>query len=112
VSDKKRKIGGQTTMKKYVNVVGVNHYHGINVVSLGDSVTLRADKENKFDSEAVSVEMSKLGVIGYVSNSLKTRVKGCSSAGNILEKLDPWGSQTGRVVFILDDTFIVEIEVK
>lgn len=95
---------------KLVTVVGVNHYHGM-VVSLNDRIILRADKANKFDAEAVSAEMDKKGIVGYVANSVKTNIIGCSSAGNIVDYADKSFGLSGRVRLILEDCFVVEVEV-
>lgn len=100
-------------MSKCVNVVGYNHYLGKGVFKLGRTYRLVAEPNNKHDNEAVRVEMLNIDreyvMVGYVANSVKTRVLGCSSAGNIFDAVAEEGCAYGEVKFIKDDIIIIEL---
>ena len=62
-------------------------------------VTLVKEPGNNADNEAIKVTMPGLGRIGYVANSVNTRLGESASAGRIYDKIDD-GAQ-GTVVYVL-----------
>lgn len=94
-------------MKRYVAVVGLNHYFGRNVFRLGTALTLIKEADNPHDGEAIKVEIDPVGQVGYVANSTNTVPLGCQSAGRIYDTF--CDSTFGVVRFVLEDTVIAEI---
>lgn len=93
--------------KALITIVGMNHYHGM-VADVGDSVTLKHEPENIYDTESVRVDYDKYGVIGYVANSPKTVVRGTKSAGAIHDKIGYYNS--AKIILVTDDRYIAEVE--
>jgi len=75
---------------RLVSIVGVNHLIQPNILDVGDKVILVKEPENAYDLEAVKVLFSDKHV-GYVANSIKTVMRGCCSAGNILDRIGVGG---------------------
>jgi hypothetical protein len=98
-------------MKKYVNVVG-GHLFNVpkDFVKVGQRVQLEREKDNSHDSEAVLVKLDNFGAIGYVANSVPTVVRGCSSAGNICERIGYYAG--GEIKFMYSGIVIVEVELR
>ena len=86
-------------MKVYFTVAGTNHYHGQDFIEPGMKVKLTKDKKNDFDKEAIKVEMSGLGIIGYVANSPYTVLGESLSAGRLYDRIGK--KAKGRVKMIL-----------
>jgi len=76
---------------RLVSVVGVNHLINPCILDVGDKVTLVKEPENAYDLEAVKVLFYDKHV-GYVANSIKTVMRGCCSAGNILPAISVSGA--------------------
>ncbi|MCQ6561516.1 HIRAN domain-containing protein [Paenibacillus mendelii] len=91
----------------YVAVTGTNHYFGTNFIKIGYPLRLVKDPDNPYDQEAIRVEMTPLGKIGYVANSPHTVAKGCKSAGRIYDTFEV--TLYGVVRFVVKDTVIVEL---
>ncbi len=73
-----------------VNIVGVGHFikpyedYGLR---LGDKVTLRKETDNGYDDEAVAVFKGN-EQIGYVANSVSSKILGCLSAGRLYDRIE------------------------
>lgn len=93
--------------EKYVSVVGLSHYFGVEIFKVGQKVILKKDYENKYDDEAIQAELEMVGKVGYVANSYQTVAKGTRSAGRIYDTFDK--ECMGQVVFIVKDTVIVKL---
>ena len=63
-------------------------------------VTLRKDKENEVDQEAIAVYVKGLGKVGYVANSPYTVLGQSISAGRMYDKIGK--KAKGRVRFVLE----------
>lgn len=75
-------------MKKvYITITGLDHYHGTEFLEPGVRVRLVKDPENKYDHEAIRVEMDGLGKIGYVANSTYTVLGDSMSAGRLYDRI-------------------------
>lgn len=61
----------------YIAVTGTQHYYGADFLKPGQIVHLIKDPDNPHDHEAIKVEMTAIGKIGYVANSPHTVPKGC-----------------------------------
>ena len=73
--------------KVFFTITGVHHYHGDEFLKKGDRVLLIKDFENKYDHEAIRVEMEGLGKIGYVANSCCTVLGESFSAGRLYDRI-------------------------
>ena len=75
-------------MKKvYITITGMDHYHGTDFLENGVKVRLIKDPDNKYDHEAIRVEMEGLGKIGYVANSTYTVLGDSMSAGRLYDRI-------------------------
>ena len=95
-------------MKVYFTVAGTNHYYGQDFIEPGMKVKLTKDKKNDFDKEAIKVEMSGLGIIGYVANSPYTVIGDSMSAGRMYDRIKKHA--TGTVVFVLPKGVLCELD--
>lgn len=93
--------------KKYISIVGIKHYFGVEIFSVGQRLKLTKDYENNYDDEAIMVELESVGKVGYVANSTYTVAKGTRSAGRIYDTFDE--SIYCQVAFIVKDTVIAKI---
>ena len=86
-------------MKKvYITITGLDHYHGSDFLEPGARVRLIKDPENKYDHEAIRVEMEGLGKIGYVANSCHTVLGDSFSAGRLYDRIGQTASAKVRHV--------------
>ena len=93
--------------KKYFTVTGLNFCHGCSFIVRGDKVKLVKEPDNKYDREAIRVEMEGLGKIGYVANSVSTVIGESLSAGRLYDRIGDEAEGTVRYVF--DDAVVCEI---
>ena len=82
--------------KIYFTITGMNHYYGKEIVEKGSKVRLVKEPDNKYDKEAIRVELPGLGAIGYVANSVNTVLGECFSAGRLYEHIKKKGK--GKVI--------------
>ena len=88
-------------MKKiYFTVAGTNHYFGNDFLKPDMKIRLIKEPDNKFDTEAIRIELEGLGVIGYVGNSPFTVVGESYSAGRLYDKIGD--TAEGTVMYVLD----------
>lgn len=75
-------------MKKiYFTITGLCHYYGSDFLEKGMKVKLIKEPYNKFDKEAIRVELKGLGKIGYVANSTGTVLGETMSAGRMYDHM-------------------------
>jgi len=80
---------GKNAMAKiYFTITGTNYRHGSEFLEPNMQVRLVKEPDNKYDTEAIKVEMEGLGKIGYVANSASTRIGESWSAGRMYDKID------------------------
>ncbi len=72
--------------EQYITVTGMNHYYGTEFVKEGMTVKLTKEPDNKYDKEAILVEMEGIGKVGYVANSTHTVIGESMSAGRLYDK--------------------------
>lgn len=92
---------------KFISIVGVKHYFGVEIFSVGQKLKLEKDYENRYDDEAIMVELESVGKVGYVANSTYTVAKGTRSAGRIYDTFEE--TIYCEVAFIVKDTVIAKI---
>lgn len=91
----------------YFTINAVSLFHGIKVFEVNSLIKLVKEPQNKYDGEAIRVELRYAGPSGYVSNSVKTVAKGTYSAGRLYDKI--LDTDYGRVKFILGDSIIAKV---
>ena len=80
-------------------ITGTNHHYGQEFMKPGMRVKLIKEPDNKYDKEAIKVEMDGLGIIGYVANSPYTVLGDSMSAGRLYDKIEEHAN--GKILFIL-----------
>ena len=83
----------------YFTVTGTGYYYGQGFLEPGMRVVLVKDPDNKYDREAIRVELEGLGKIGYVANSPQTVLGESDSAGRLYDKIGDEAS--GEVMYLL-----------
>src|SRR5690625_271155 len=91
----------------YVTVVGGNDFKESKQLQVGEIVRFVKDYDNEYDDEAIAVEMSGIGQVGYVANSTHTVARGTKSAGRIYDTFDDYSF--GIVRFMLKGNAIVKL---
>ncbi|MFY9613036.1 MAG: HIRAN domain-containing protein [Tissierellaceae bacterium] len=93
--------------ERYISIVGIDYYFGADVFSIGQKLTIKKDYDNKYDGEAIVVELDSVGKVGYVANSTHTVARGTHSAGRIYDTFED--TTSCEVLFILKDTVIAKL---
>ena len=83
----------------FFTVAGTQYRHGHDFIEPKMQVRLVKEPDNEYDREAIRVEMTGLGQIGYVANSVNTVVGESMSAGRLYDKMGDVA--TGTVKFVL-----------
>lgn len=86
--------------KTYFTLTGTNHYFGVFFLKKGMRVELEKEPDNKYDKEAIQVNMEGLGKIGYVANSAYTVMGESMSAGRLYDKIGE--KAEGKVVLVTE----------
>ena len=71
----------------YITIAGTNYRYGEDFLEKGMELKLVKEPDNEYDKEAIKIELTGLGVIGYVANSYKTVIGECMSAGRLYDKI-------------------------
>ena len=71
----------------YFTITGTNHYYGLDFFEQKMTVHLVKEPDNKFDKEAIRVELEGLGKVGYVANSTYSVIGESFSAGRLYDKI-------------------------
>lgn len=96
-------------MKKvYFTITGMNYYYGTDIVEKGSKVTLVKEPDNKYDKEAILVELPGLGGIGHVANSVNTVLGECYSAGRLYDHFKK--KAKGKVIAVTSKGVICELK--
>lgn len=85
--------------KIYFTITGTNFRYGQDFFEPGQRVTLTKDPDNEYDSEAIKVEMAGLGQVGWVANSVGTKLGESWSAGRLYDKI--FDGAIGEVAYVL-----------
>lgn len=70
-------------------------------------ITLIKEPDNKYDQEAIIAKVRGFGKVGYVANSVRTRLGESSSSGRIYDKIGD--TAKGKVLHVLDDGILCEL---
>lgn len=96
--------------KVFITITGTGHYLGDEFLEKGTRVMLIKDPDNKYDHEAIRVEMEGLGKIGYVANSTYTVLGESFSAGRLYDKIGD--KAVARVKYVLPKGIICSVREK
>ena len=77
-------------MKRMITVTGLKYYFGAFPFEKGQKLLLVKEPENEHDKEAIRVELTGLGKVGYVANSSFSVLGDTMSAGGIYEYIGVW----------------------
>ena len=92
----------------YITLNHLKIFKGETYLRTGDELTLRKDRSNPYDDEALAVYDDERRLkIGYVANSVTTVARGTYSAGRLYDRI---GEECRcRVCFVLDESVIAQI---
>ena len=94
----------------YFTITGCNHYFGQEFMKKGMKVTLVKEPDNKFDKEAIRVEMKGLGKCGYVANSPQTVMGKSMSAGRLYDRIGD--KAKGKIMYVIECGIVCKILVE
>ena len=83
----------------YFTITGTDFRYGQEFFTPGMKVHLIKEPDNKFDREAIKVEVEGLGHVGYVANNPRTVVGESCSAGRLYDKIGD--TAEGKVKYVL-----------
>lgn len=91
----------------FITITGMKYYLGMDVFRINQMIALEKDEDNCDDSEAICVRIDGGAKVGYVANSVYTKVKGTYSAGYVHRDVK---EDTKAIVrFITHDSVIAEL---
>ncbi|MFC9709166.1 HIRAN domain-containing protein [Paenibacillus sp. NPDC056933] len=93
--------------KLFAAMYGMEHYHGVEALNVGDTLFLVKDPDNRVDREAIKVVVPPIGTVGYIVNHPHLTPHGCWTGSGIY---DAFRQQTcAKVRFAMKDMIIVEL---
>ena len=84
--------------EKIFTIAGTEYYYGMSIFEKGTKVKLIKEPDNKYDSEAIRVELKGHGKVGYVGNSTHTVIGESMSAGRLYDHMGK--KAKGKVISI------------
>jgi len=97
-------------MKIYFTVTGTSFRYGTDFLEKGTKVTLVKEPDNKYDREAIRVEVKGLGKIGYVATNYKTMIGDSWSSGRIYDKIGD--TEKGKVKYITSNGVVCSLKIE
>ena len=91
----------------FFTITGTGHRFGSEFFEPGMAVRLVKEPDNKYDTEAIKVELDGLGHVGYVANSVHTVLGESYSAGRIYDKIGE--SARGSVLYVLPNGILCQL---
>ncbi|MBE6679520.1 MAG: DNA-binding protein [Ruminococcaceae bacterium] len=91
----------------FVTITGIHHYYGDKPFEIGRVVRLVKEPDNKYDDDAIRVELPFIETVGYVANSTNTVYRGTYSAGRIYDKIED--AAFAEVAFITHSSVIAAV---
>ncbi|WP_440111794.1 HIRAN domain-containing protein [Paenibacillus sp. QZ-Y1] len=93
--------------KLFTAMYGMEHYHGVQALNVGDTLFLVKDPDNRLDHRAIKVVIPPIGTVGYIINNPLIVPHGCWTGTGIY---DAFHQQTGaKVRFTMKDMIILEL---
>lgn len=94
-------------MKIYITVTGLAQRYGTKILKEEMTLFLRKDPKNEYDKEAIAVYLPGLGKIGYVANSIHTKMGECYSAGRLYDKMGE--EAQAKLLYKVEQSVICEV---
>lgn len=91
----------------YFTLTALNMFHGSKPFRIGSIVKLVKEPDNKYDLEAIRVDLRYAGHSAYIANSVNTVVMGTMSSGRLYDKI--LNDDYGIVKFIKGDLIICKL---
>ena len=91
----------------FITIAGVEHYLGIESLTIGQELLLKKEPNNRYDDESIKVETETGATCGHVANSVNTVARGTHSAGYVYNSIND--CQRCKITFILDEKIIAEL---
>ena len=91
-------------MTVFFTIAGTSYRYGTDFMKRGMKVKLVKEPDNKYDHEAIRVEMEGLGIVGCVANSTRTVVGESYSAGRLYDKI---GKKAKAKIFLVNDSWVL-----
>lgn len=92
----------------YFTITGTCYRHGHEFFKPEMTVRLVKEPDNKYDKEAIKVELEGLGHVGYVANSPRTVVGESYSAGRLYDKIGD--TAEGAVLYVLPEAVLCYVK--
>lgn len=93
--------------KLFITIAGTEFRHGSDFLEKGDVLNLVKEPDNEYDTEAIAVKVTPLGKIGYVANSVRTRIGETMSAGRLYDKIGD--EARAEVVYTIDQGVVAVV---
>ncbi|KQY82600.1 hypothetical protein ASD24_14540 [Paenibacillus sp. Root52] len=91
----------------FAAMYGMEHYHGVKALHVGDMLFLVKDPDNRRDQHAIKVVIPPIGTVGYIVNDPRLIPHGCWTGSDFY---DIFSQQTcAKVRFAMKDMIIVEL---
>ena len=96
--------------KTCITLTGTNHYFGTGMLQAGAKLRLVKEPDNRYDHEAIRVEIEGLGTVGYVANSVCTVQGETVSAGRLYDRIGD--TARAKVLFVWPGFAICKVSKK
>ena len=93
--------------RMYITINHLDEFQSTYMYRPGDTLTLKKDKKNIYDDEAIAAYSEKGVKVGYVANSVSTVARGTYSSGRVYDKVPDEFSCT--VCFATEEILIAKI---
>lgn len=94
----------------YFTITGIWNYYGPEIFQKKDKVRIIKEPDNRYDKEAIRVEVKGLGKVGYVANSPHTVLGESFSAGRLYDRMEEQAK--GTVVAVTDRGILCKLREK
>ena len=94
--------------KTYITINHLDYFDSVFNVRVDDVLTLRKDKDNPYDDEAI-VALKEEKKIGYVANSVKSVVRGTQSSGRVYDSFEEETKCKIRFIYVEEGSLIAEV---
>lgn len=91
----------------FITITGVEHYLGIESLTIGQELLLKKEPDNRYDDESIKVETESGATCGHVANSVDSVARGSHSAGYVYNSIND--CQKCKIAFILEEKIIAEL---
>ena len=93
--------------KNFFTITGTNHYFGHQFFEPEMEVKLVKEPDNKYDKEAIKVEVEGLGIVGYVANTPYTVIGESMSSGRLYDRISD--TANGIVKYVVPQGVLCEL---